>query len=100
MGHGSIIFFASDILLSQNVSVFEFSRIELKQNWLRMFSYLYIFMIFMLWNFLTYLFRQITPVEVNHCNQAFGVVLTLADGWKCVYSGDTLPCEALIDAGY
>ena len=57
-------------------------------------------MIFMLWNFLTYLLRQITPVEVNHCNQAFGVVLTLADGWKCVYSGDTLPCEALIDAGY
>ncbi|XP_021862861.2 tRNase Z TRZ3, mitochondrial [Spinacia oleracea] len=45
---------------------------------------------------------------VVHCPQAFGVVLQAGDrinsigevipGWKMVYSGDTRPCQALIDA--
>ncbi|KAM6595021.1 hypothetical protein CsatA_002724 [Cannabis sativa] len=45
---------------------------------------------------------------VVHCTQAFGVVLKAAEransigksipGWKIVYSGDTRPCEASIEA--
>lgn len=47
-------------------------------------------------------------VPVVHCPQAFGVVLKAAErpnslgktipGWKLVYSGDTRPCQALINA--
>ncbi|KAG2585977.1 hypothetical protein PVAP13_5NG004600 [Panicum virgatum] len=47
-------------------------------------------------------------VPVVHCPQAFGVVLRATEkvnsagkvipGWKVVYSGDTRPCPALIDA--
>ncbi|ONK67177.1 uncharacterized protein A4U43_C06F16930 [Asparagus officinalis] len=47
-------------------------------------------------------------VPVIHCPQAFGVVLKAAErknntgkaipGWKLVYSGDTRPCQSLIDA--
>lgn len=47
-------------------------------------------------------------VPVVHCPQAFGVVLRAMEkvnsagkvipGWKVVYSGDTRPCPALIDA--
>ncbi|WVZ72942.1 hypothetical protein U9M48_021323 [Paspalum notatum var. saurae] len=47
-------------------------------------------------------------VPVLHCPQAFGVVLRAIEkvnsagkvtpGWKVVYSGDTRPCPALIDA--
>lgn len=47
-------------------------------------------------------------VPVLHCPQAFGVVLRAKEkvssagkaipGWKVVYSGDTRPCPALIDA--
>ena len=47
-------------------------------------------------------------VPVVHCPQAFGVVLSATEkvnsagkvipGWKVVYSGDTRPCPALIDA--
>ncbi|KAG1335050.1 tRNAse Z TRZ4, mitochondrial [Cocos nucifera] len=47
-------------------------------------------------------------VPVVHCLQAFGVILKAAErvnsvgkvipGWKLVYSGDTRPCQALIDA--
>lgn len=45
---------------------------------------------------------------VVHCPQAFGVVLKAAErinsvgkvipGWKIVYSGDTRPCEGLVEA--
>ncbi|CAO2194337.1 unnamed protein product [Urochloa humidicola] len=47
-------------------------------------------------------------VPVVHCPQAFGVVLKASEkvnssgkavpGWKVVYSGDTRPCPALVDA--
>uniref|UniRef100_A0A453EIJ9 ribonuclease Z n=1 Tax=Aegilops tauschii subsp. strangulata TaxID=200361 RepID=A0A453EIJ9_AEGTS len=47
-------------------------------------------------------------VPVVHCAQAFGVVLRAKEkvssagkaipGWKVVYSGDTRPCPALVDA--
>lgn len=47
---------------------------------------------------------HLTSVPVVHCPQAFGVVLVargkklLQPGWKLVYSGDTRPCQALVEA--
>lgn len=38
-------------------------------------------------------------MPVDHCPQAYGLVLTHIRGWKIVYSGDTRPCLALIKAG-
>eukprot|EP00474_Spongospora_subterranea_P005697 CRZ06155.1 hypothetical protein [Spongospora subterranea] len=38
-------------------------------------------------------------VPVLHCSNSFGLVLDHCDGWRFVYSGDTRPCQALIDAG-
>ncbi|XP_071960654.1 zinc phosphodiesterase ELAC protein 2-like [Antedon mediterranea] len=38
-------------------------------------------------------------VPVIHCVHAYGVAITHQDGWKFVYSGDTMPCEALVKAG-
>lgn len=50
----------------------------------------------------------VTSVPVVHCPHAYGVVIesmtrTQPDGsrrpgWKVVYSGDTRPCDALVDA--
>ena len=47
-------------------------------------------------------------VPVIHCPQAFGIVLKASErinnvgkaipGWKLVYSGDTRPCQSLVDA--
>ncbi|CEO95515.1 unnamed protein product (mitochondrion) [Plasmodiophora brassicae] len=42
---------------------------------------------------------SMTSVPVLHCRDSFGIVLTHERGWKFVYSGDTRPCPALIDAG-
>lgn len=42
---------------------------------------------------------QVLTVPVDHCPQAYGLVLTHIQGWKIVYSGDTRPCLALIKAG-
>ncbi|XP_032831916.2 zinc phosphodiesterase ELAC protein 2 [Petromyzon marinus] len=36
---------------------------------------------------------------VHHCFNAFGCALTHASGWKVVFSGDTMPCDALISMG-
>ncbi|XP_005067677.1 zinc phosphodiesterase ELAC protein 2 isoform X2 [Mesocricetus auratus] len=36
---------------------------------------------------------------VRHCKHAFGCALVHSSGWKVVYSGDTMPCEALIQMG-
>ncbi|CAM6105646.1 unnamed protein product [Calypogeia fissa] len=47
---------------------------------------------------------QLISVPVVHCPHAFGVVLVargkklLQPGWKLVYSGDTRPCQALVEA--
>ena len=38
-------------------------------------------------------------VRVDHCPDAFGLVLKHASGWKLVWSGDTRPCKALRTAG-
>ncbi|XP_041474143.1 zinc phosphodiesterase ELAC protein 2-like [Lytechinus variegatus] len=43
--------------------------------------------------------KEFNTVYVRHCAHAFGVTLTHQDGWKMVYSGDTMPCDNLIKAG-
>ena len=50
----------------------------------------------------------IISVPVVHCPQAFGIVLKASErensqgkmipGWKIVYSGDTRPCQAIVEA--
>jgi len=43
---------------------------------------------------------EVGTVRVPHCPDSFGLVLQdTTEKWKLVYSGDTRPCEALIDAG-
>ena len=42
---------------------------------------------------------SLRAVSVNHCYDAFGLVMLHTDGWKLVYSGDTRPCQALQKAG-
>jgi ribonuclease Z len=41
---------------------------------------------------------DLLSVPVLHCADAYGLVVTHGP-WKLVYSGDTRPCAALIDAG-
>lgn len=46
---------------------------------------------------------RLTSVPVVHCAHAFGVAIESQaqgqrPGWKAVYSGDTRPCKALVDA--
>ncbi|XP_049717038.1 zinc phosphodiesterase ELAC protein 2-like [Elephas maximus indicus] len=36
---------------------------------------------------------------VRHCKHAFGCALVHTSGWKVVYSGDTMPCDALVQMG-
>lgn len=36
---------------------------------------------------------------MKHCVDAYGIVIESGSDWKIVYSGDTAPCHALIDAG-
>ncbi|XP_051024177.1 zinc phosphodiesterase ELAC protein 2 isoform X2 [Acomys russatus] len=36
---------------------------------------------------------------VRHCKHAFGCAMVHSSGWKVVYSGDTMPCEALVQMG-
>uniref|UniRef100_A0A674J888 ribonuclease Z n=1 Tax=Terrapene triunguis TaxID=2587831 RepID=A0A674J888_9SAUR len=37
--------------------------------------------------------------EVRHCKNAFACSMEHTSGWKIVYSGDTMPCEALVRMG-
>lgn len=37
-------------------------------------------------------------VRVVHCAHAFAVVLVSEAGWKLVYSGDTRPCDQMVEA--
>lgn len=41
----------------------------------------------------------IEPVEVVHCRWAYGLSIQHKSGWKLVYSGDTRPCEKLVESG-
>ncbi|KAG9033520.1 hypothetical protein FRB95_014699 [Tulasnella sp. JGI-2019a] len=43
--------------------------------------------------------ESIATVRVLHRVQCFGIVLRHMDGWSLVYSGDTMPCDALVEAG-
>ncbi len=43
--------------------------------------------------------ESLRAVPVNHCYDAYGLVMLHTDGWKLVYSGDTRPCRALQEAG-
>ncbi|XP_044531116.1 zinc phosphodiesterase ELAC protein 2 [Gracilinanus agilis] len=36
---------------------------------------------------------------VQHCKNAFGCAFVHKSGWKIVYSGDTMPCDALVQLG-
>ncbi|GBN61385.1 Zinc phosphodiesterase ELAC protein 2 [Araneus ventricosus] len=42
---------------------------------------------------------KLLTVPVNHCENAYGIVLQQGSEWKIVYSGDTLPCQKLVEAG-
>ena len=42
---------------------------------------------------------QFQTCLVRHCKHAFGCALVHTSGWKLVYSGDTMPCEALVQMG-
>lgn len=39
-------------------------------------------------------------VAVEHCHDAWALVIEHASGWSLVYSGDTRPCKALTAAGH
>lgn len=45
------------------------------------------------------LLPQFQTCLVRHCRHAFGCALVHSSGWKVVYSGDTMPCEALVQMG-
>ncbi|CAL8095069.1 unnamed protein product [Orchesella dallaii] len=44
-------------------------------------------------------FDEIQTTLVRHCPNAFGVAIKHSSGWKITYSGDTMPCDALVDLG-
>lgn len=39
---------------------------------------------------------QLESVGVRHCSDAYGVVVGHRCGWKLLYSGDTQPCDRLV----
>jgi len=43
--------------------------------------------------------RRLNTVDVLHRTKAFGLVVTHHDGWRLVYSGDTMPSDTLAQAG-
>ncbi|CAH3015232.1 unnamed protein product [Porites evermanni] len=43
--------------------------------------------------------EEVLTVPVDHCPESYGLVLKHQHGWKVVYSGDTRPSPALIEAG-
>ncbi|GAA6021489.1 hypothetical protein JCM11491_006513 [Sporobolomyces phaffii] len=42
---------------------------------------------------------SVVAVPVLHRCRAWGVVITHSDGWRVVFSGDTMPCDALVEHG-
>uniref|UniRef100_A0A7M4F001 Zinc phosphodiesterase ELAC protein 2 n=1 Tax=Crocodylus porosus TaxID=8502 RepID=A0A7M4F001_CROPO len=42
---------------------------------------------------------QFQTCKVRHCRNAFACSMIHNSGWKIVYSGDTMPCEALVKMG-
>lgn len=43
--------------------------------------------------------KDLSSVLVKHCKHAYGFTLTTEGGWKLTYSGDTMPCDELVQAG-
>ncbi|KAI0292916.1 hypothetical protein BC826DRAFT_1017511 [Russula brevipes] len=43
--------------------------------------------------------QRLNAIDVLHRTKAFGLVMTHQDGWRLVYSGDTMPSNALAQAG-
>uniref|UniRef100_A0A7N8WLQ1 Zinc phosphodiesterase ELAC protein 2 n=1 Tax=Mastacembelus armatus TaxID=205130 RepID=A0A7N8WLQ1_9TELE len=43
--------------------------------------------------------EEFLTCTVRHCKNAFGCSFTHRSGWKLAFSGDTMPCDALVDIG-
>ncbi|KAK9709421.1 hypothetical protein K7432_009066 [Basidiobolus ranarum] len=43
--------------------------------------------------------KEIKTTDVIHCPWSYGISLEHSDGWKLVYSGDTRPCDKLVQLG-
>ncbi|MGH0123013.1 UNVERIFIED_CONTAM: hypothetical protein FKN15_017136 [Acipenser sinensis] len=43
--------------------------------------------------------KKFQTCVVRHCKNAFACSLTHHSGWKIVFSGDTMPCDALVQLG-
>ncbi|KAM0790962.1 hypothetical protein ACM66B_004267 [Microbotryomycetes sp. NB124-2] len=43
--------------------------------------------------------KQVATVPVQHRCRCWGIVVESNSGWKVSFSGDTMPCEALVRAG-
>ncbi|GAA5899823.1 tRNase Z [Sporobolomyces salmoneus] len=43
--------------------------------------------------------EAVVAVPVLHRCRAWGIVITHRSGWRVVFSGDTMPCEALVEHG-
>ncbi|XP_062976510.1 zinc phosphodiesterase ELAC protein 2 [Elgaria multicarinata webbii] len=46
-----------------------------------------------------YDFAKFQTCRVRHCKNAFACSVIHKSGWKIVYSGDTMPCESLVEMG-
>jgi ribonuclease Z len=42
---------------------------------------------------------DLSMAPVIHCMDAFGMAIVHENGWKLVFSGDTRPCDTLVEAG-
>ncbi|XP_077110736.1 zinc phosphodiesterase ELAC protein 2 isoform X2 [Ranitomeya variabilis] len=47
----------------------------------------------------TYRLEKFQTCFVRHCKNAFGCAIVHQSGWKLVFSGDTMPCDALVRMG-
>ncbi|NXP37942.1 RNZ2 protein, partial [Leiothrix lutea] len=47
----------------------------------------------------SYNLAEFQTCEVQHCKNAFACSVIHKSGWKVVYSGDTMPCMALVQMG-
>uniref|UniRef100_A0A8C8BE30 Zinc phosphodiesterase ELAC protein 2 n=1 Tax=Otus sunia TaxID=257818 RepID=A0A8C8BE30_9STRI len=47
----------------------------------------------------SYDLAEFQTCEVQHCKNAFACSMIHKSGWKVVYSGDTMPCMALVQMG-
>uniref|UniRef100_A0A8C0FFD4 Zinc phosphodiesterase ELAC protein 2 n=1 Tax=Bubo bubo TaxID=30461 RepID=A0A8C0FFD4_BUBBB len=47
----------------------------------------------------SYDLAEFQTCEVQHCKNAFACSMVHKSGWKVVYSGDTMPCMALVQMG-